>query len=201
MNRAQRRAATKHKGPRLNPAQKARVTAYARQLYVWRYCENRFWRLTEGWGYRGIVPEALKDEAHNLALVLDLRWQAVSITYLEDAWGKRYKQFGLARTTATFKGYKQGICPLLDETLAEAERGVNPKHIYGRGMVFAPWCEGLNSLLPVLALKREALRLTDDDLAALQLAEVDADALTREIHIPDPLDLDARIARLLEDSR
>lgn len=199
MNRAQRRAQAKQKGPRLNPAQKARVAAYARQLFVWRYCENHFWKMTTGWSYRGIVPEGLKDEAHNLALVMDLRWQAISITYLRDQWGKEYRQFGLARTDRTFKGYKQGICPLLDECLATAEEGVNSKHIYGRAMVFSPFSEGFNSLIPVLALKKEQLRLTDQDLYEVAKAEVDAHEQAKQIHIPDPYDIDGQIAALLED--
>jgi hypothetical protein len=199
VNRAQRRAAQKQRAPRLSPVQKRRAAAYARQLFVWRYCENSWWRMSTGWSYRGIVPAAMKEEAHNLALVMDLRWQAVSITYLQDQWGKEYRQFGFARTQGTFKGYKQGICPLLDECLASAEEGLNAKHIYARGMVFAPYSEGFDSLLPVLSLKREQLRLTDQDLAAIGEEEAAAQGRSRQIHIPDPFDLDARIAQLLED--
>lgn len=200
MNRAQRRAQSKQQGPRLSPAQRRRLVSYAKQLFVWRYCENHWWRMTQGWSYRGIVPEKLKDEAHNFALVLDLRWQAISITYLRDNWGKEYRQFGFARTASTFKGYRQGICPLLDETLATAEDGVNPKHIYGRAMVFSPWSEGLDSLVPILSLKKDQLRLTDADIEAIREEEAAAHGRSKQIYVPDPYDIDSRIAALLEDS-
>lgn len=207
MNRAQRRKA---EAPRrqMNNALRWRSTIYSEQMYLWRYCENHWWRMSSGWGFRCPVPANLRDEAHNLGIMVPMQWQAISITYLKDNSGKRYRQFGFAKTAQRFKGISEGICPLLNAALQEAEASLNPKHIYGRAMVFAPWTRKHSSLLPVLKLRQKELRLTDADLEELKQAEEEwrneatanpkAPGQVKQTKLFLPLaDIDARIAALL----
>lgn len=172
MNRAQRRKAVKSQSRR-QPTQREMQLArrQAEKMYAWRYCEDHWWRMTTGHGFRGLVPANKQDEAHNLALFLPLRWQAISITYLQDPWGKKYRAFGIVRTHQALKGAHTGICPVLDAALNEAEESVNSKHIYARGMVFSPLSKAHDSLLPILRLKMKELRLNEQDLQDLQEME------------------------------
>lgn len=202
MNRAQRRAAGKRRA-----VANAREVGHSRklinQLFVWRYCEDAWWQMTTGWGFRGIVPEDKKAVVHNLALQLPLHWHAISITYLEDPWGKRYKVFGFARSNQTFQGFRAGICPLLEEALSEAEESVNTKQIYARGMVFSPWSKQFDTLLPILRLKQRQLRLSDGDLEELAAAETEwknAPTKVKQVFLPDLTDIDDQIASLLREA-
>lgn len=194
MNRKQRRSLTKKSRP-LSSDEKRRASRRAEQLYVWRYCENHWWRMSTGWGFRGFIPEDQKAEAHNLALALPMRWQAISITYLEDHFGRRYRQFGFARTNQAFRGIKQGIVPLLNQCLEEAESNLNARHIYGRGMVFSPLTKHFDDLLPILKLRQERLRLTDRDL--VEIGKHEEKERSRQIFIPGHDDLDSQIAEMM----
>lgn len=202
MNRAQRRAAGKRRTT-ANEREIAHSRRIIDQLYLHRYTENAWWRMTTGWGFRGIVPKHKRALAHNLALELPLHWHAVSITYLEDPWGKRYKVFGFARSNQSFQGFSAGICPLLDQALTEAEESVNTRQVYARGMVFAPWSKRYDSLLPILKLKQRELRLSESDLEELARAEDEwkaSPAKTIKVHLPDLSDIDDQIAELLKAS-
>lgn len=201
MNRAQRRAQKKQR--RIStPREQKNAQRIINQLYIARYCENHWWKMTVDWGFRGIVEEHKKAHAHNLALELPLHWHAISITYLMDPWGKRYKVFGFARSNQTLKGFREGICPLLEQALEEAEENINSRQIYGRGMVFAPWSRGYDTLLPILRLKRDMLRLDDNDLEELAQAEAEwaeTPAEVKQVFLPDMTDIDDQIAELLQE--
>jgi len=201
MNRAQRRANQKPR--RRNGSREIEhAKKIINQLYVFRYCENHWWRMTAGWGFRGVVPEHKKAMAHNLALELPLHWHAISVTYLMDPWGKRYKVFGFARSNQTFQGFRKGICPLLEQALEEAESNINSRQIYGRAMVFAPWSRSFDTLLPILKLKKAQLRLTDGDLEELAQAEkewAEAPAEVKQVFLPDLTDIDDQIAELMRN--
>lgn len=202
MNRAQRRSAGKRRTV-ANTREIEHTRKLINQLFVWRYCEDAWWQMTTGWGFRGIVPDHKRAEAHNLALTLPLHWHAISITYLEDPWGKRYKVFGFARSNQSFQGFSKGICPLLEEALCEAEDSVNAKQIYARGMVFAPWSKRFDTLLPILRVKQGQLRLSDSDLEELAAAEAewrDAPTKVKQVFLPDLTDIDDQIADLLKES-
>jgi len=202
VNRAQRRAQEKKK--RIStPREQKNAQRIINQLFIWRYMEDHWWRMTTGWGFRGIVEDHKKAHAHNLALELPLHWHAISITYLMDPWGKRYKVFGFARSNQTLRGFREGICPLLEEALTEAEDNINSRQIYGRGMVFAPWSRSFDTLLPILRLKREQLRLDDNDLEELARAEAEwaeTPAEVKQVFLPDMTDIDDQIAALMQET-
>lgn len=180
------------------PAEQKRAGRFASQLFVWRYCENHWWRMSEGWEFRGLVPPKTQPAAHNLALFSRQHWHVYSITYLKDNNGKLYREFCYHQTKQRIVGSHDGVHFLMKEAMEAAESGLNSKHIYGRAMVFAPWSKAYPSLLPILRRKKAQLRLTDADLEALEADEKSpSKSQTKLLDMSKYVDLDDKIAALL----
>lgn len=161
----------KKKGPGFTPRQLKTAGRISQQVYICRYMEDGWPDLEEFYGFRTFVDPRHRVDYYNLALGLPHRWQAVAIVYLRDHWGKRYRHFGLAKTSQSFKGIGEGITPLINAVADRLESELNTKHIYGRAVVFSPYSEQFNSLIPVLRREKERLRLTDDDIDKVAVEE------------------------------
>ena len=167
MNRAQTRlqnSRSKRHNYGFKPHQIRAASRISEQAYICRYMEDGWPDLEEFFGFRGFVDPRKQVDYYNLALALPHRWQAVAIVFLRDNWGKRYRHFGLAKTSQAFKGIGEGITPLINAVADRLEADLNSNHIYGRAVVFSPYSERFNSLIPVLRREKQRLRLTDDDI-------------------------------------
>ena len=185
MNRKQRKANAKQaasKKPGYTRRQLTSAGRIAQQAYIGRYMENGWPDLEEFYGFRGFIDPAHRVDYYNLALALPQRWQAVAIIYLKDNWGKLYRSFGLCRTSQKFKGIGEGISPLINAVADQLEAELNPKHIYGRAVLFSPYSESFNSLIPILRRERAKLRLTDEDIDSIEKEEAYS---TLKINLPD----------------
>lgn len=184
-----------------------RAARFSSQLYIWRYCENHWWQMSEGFGFRTPMPPRQQANAHNLALYSRNHWHVYSITYLRDAGGRRYREFSYHRTKAQITGAHDGVAFLMGKALEAGEANLNAKHIYGRAMVFGPWTSKYPSLVPILRMKMKQLRLTEDDIAAMAEHEKEQ-SMTRSIALPErpeppappEIDIDAQIAALLPNT-
>ena len=187
-----------------SPEEQRRAGRFSSQLFVWRYWETHWWMMSEGFEFRGLVPAKQQAAAHNLALYARNHWHVYSITYLRDANGKLYREFSYHRTQAQITGSHDGVSFLMKEAMNAGEANLNPKHIYGRAMVFAPWTKAYPSLVPILKRKKDQLRLTDEDVAAMAEHEKEV-SMVRSLPLPErpeppapvEIDIDEQIAALL----
>lgn len=183
-------------------SERNRAARFSDQLFIWRYCENHWWQMSEGFEFRGLVPPDKRAAAHNLTLYSRNHWHVFSITYLKDGNGRLYREFSYHRTTQQITGAHDGVAFLMKKALDAGESGVNPKHIYGRAMVFAPWTKKYPSLVPLLNRKKDQLRLFASDIEAMAEYETEENsARMQRVALPprkpDPL-LDQQIAALLK---
>jgi hypothetical protein len=157
--------------------------------------ENGWDDLEEFFGFRGFIDPKHQVDYYNLALALPQRWQAIAIVYLCDNWGNRYRSFGVAKTRQQFKGIGEGISPLINQIADQIEAGLNKKHIYGRAVVFSPYSDEFNSLVPILRREKARLRLFGEDID--QIAE-EEHYQTTTITIPtESASLDDEIAQII----
>lgn len=197
MNRKQRKAKDKQaksKKPGFTRRQLTSAGRIAQQAYICRYMENGWVDLEEFYGFRGFIDPAKRVDYYNLALALPQRWQAVAIVYLRDNWGKLYRSFGLCKTSQRFKGIGEGITPLINAVADQLEAGLNQKHIYGRAVVFSPYSDSFDSLIPILRREKERLRLTDQDIESIEKEEAYE---TMQLKMPDPVSVEDEISHLL----
>lgn len=197
MNRKQRKAQEKmasKKTPGFTRQQLTAAGRIAQQAYIGRYMEDGWPDLDEFYGFRGFIDPKHRVDYYNLALGLPQRWQAVAIVYLKDHWGKPYKSFGIAKTNQRFKGIGEGITPLINAVADRLEADLNAKHIYARAVLFSPYTDSFNSLIPILRREKARLRLCDEDID--QIAEEEAyDSL--KISVGEDLSVEDQIAELL----